>query len=579
MPLRETLRNRTGCGLVYLAPFLLVLAWDLFVLRRYYYLVPNDSVTGMFGLGLNWLALHPWPTFHHPSYFFQQLTAPIIMAAGLPRTSLMAFFAWGIATHIVFLLAAAAWMAQLAPRLALSIRAVGIIALATATFPELLVGASQWGHYYPIGVLLPPLGLAILDVLGNERNRPGALMAPLFVLGFCVANYFPMLVVACAAGTAFIVLLATKDEASLRNWLGGTQLWGGTTNVAILFLFVFANVIFVLYKAIWHAPTYDIDDSVMLRSAALSAVLAAPATWLINRVWHGWPKCQLVFPNVFAPVAAGWLVGANVLSPFWLTTAVMTFLHQRGGSSPAVLEWPRLGRILETGWYALLIAAFVLPFCLPRSTTPRRRLTCVLLASVTIALSILISWRLLLESPSLPAWFGLDSRYLLMALPGAAALYAVWQARGRTARLIADLFIVGCCLVTLVQAQRALAGVTEEARVADRVLTSALTAFLAQNPTGLVVCLNAEAPEVCDVAYAWNRYRKPEGLAAIPQPSLLGGRVRYAGPACETATIRACLATPAGTPLAVVEATDRPGDTLVKAERLGQTISVFRVGN
>ncbi|MGE3147536.1 MAG: hypothetical protein AB7K04_00560 [Pseudorhodoplanes sp.] len=554
------------------------MALDLLVVGRGAHLMPNDSITGMYGLGLNWLTLDPWPTSHHPDFLFQQLSAPLILLGGIARRDLSGFLWAGIALQAAFVLLAAWWMAALAQREGLRPLQVLCFGFACATMPDLLVSATTWGHYFPIGVLLPPLGLALFAIFDRDENERSQVVLAMFGLGFVVSNYFVMLALCIPVGLLALHRGWRSDSAAVARWLGVTAA-GRKWWISAAAIFAAANTIFPFYKAVWRAPTYQLDWQIMSYALALSLVPAALATILLFWFDRAGGKWDRLLQGLLSPALWGWLAGANVMSIFWMTAAVTTFLHKRGSLADMQASQQTFSALVNPGWNLLVIAIVGVALLLAFTARTRTRWFLVLFCAGGTAISIAIAWRLLLSHTPDSGFFGLAARFFLPALAALAPLYLLLQRRGIATAWVTNVALVAIACVTLVQAAQALIPATARARAADRELTQAVSKFLTEHPDGTVICVNAEAPEACGFLYAWNRYRKPESLPKLSSPPVLDGRAVYAERTCADEDYRRCIPSATRGPVALVIASGIPGNppgrTLARVERFGETVIVF----
>ena len=80
--------NRSIYVAVYALPFLVVMAYDSFIMERAVIFANNDSVLAMIGQGLNILTGEAIPYSHHSAYLIQELSAALVAMSGTtPETA------------------------------------------------------------------------------------------------------------------------------------------------------------------------------------------------------------------------------------------------------------------------------------------------------------------------------------------------------------------------------------------------------------------------------------------------------------------------------------------------------------
>lgn len=546
---------------LFAAPFLAVIAWDGLVIRRWIELTANDVATGMYAMGLNWLALDVWPTFHIPMDTYRQLAALVVFLSGLHAPNLDSFTVVGVAVQVVLVFVAGFWAARVSRQLSVAAWHLFILAAVTAAMPMVMAESLHFSNYFAQGVFTTPLGMSVYLIFKQERLAPRLVNGTLFVLGLLVANYYlaAVLVVGVFAAVAVRGLV---ERGAAWNW-GAPLLdrfaaarWFNLPLVG--FLFIGVNFWLPVYKLVFHAPTYDMDWRAAGWSCVISALISLPLTVVALRISRLMGRWGVLLGALAAPLLWGWLVGTNVLSPYFLISAVSASSHFGAGPAGGIGGFPAF---LDYAWHWLLLLGFAVGLAMAFGRWGARKVGAPVgtFAVVTLVANFLLGLNVTLTATSLQAFpfdFGLVSRFYISALAPLAALYlAVIDGGRRVPVLGTAAAMVLVSAFSAFQWATTLGPATEAARRVDHELANQIDTFLAKNPDGQVYCMNTEAPKACDTLYAWNRYRKIGESPRFLRRSLPGGRIHYAyrlNTACATRTDRSCWPAGRGGPLLVL---------------------------
>ncbi|MEM7124034.1 MAG: hypothetical protein AAF563_22345 [Pseudomonadota bacterium] len=529
--------SRSVSATVFVLPGLLVFAYDLLFLGRGYPLVSYDSITGMYGLGLNWVALEPWPTPHHPAFFIQQLGGLAALISGVMASSLQAFANVTVAIQFGFLMLAALWFAREVERLRLPLAAVVAVALITATMPTVMIMATHWGHYYPIGILLAPCGLALAGVFARTENRPADWWLAFGGLGFITANFYICGAIALPACLFVLWRYVNSGSEERFAWLGlagagqtrGWPLWMLIAAIMLTFALCLPPM---LYVVAGPGSVYQIDWTFMGPVIGISAVLSIPVgavAWFVLSRLRSWLP---LFTQAVSPLLWGWLIGVNIMAGFWFIGAIGTFLTKSGLAATDSATPDPLPFLLSHLWNWWIVACIGLALIAIMVIGRRDRAAAIgLFALFAIVINVLIGWSFITDtslSQLRPDEFGLTPRYVMTLLAVGPILIALIYRCGP--RWLAGVTIAVSIVLSIgsaVQFVNATTEATAQAAEVDDQLGAIIDQYLAANPSGQVLCLNTEGPEVCATLYAYHRYRKPESYDRLPPVSLESGRIQY----------------------------------------------------
>jgi hypothetical protein len=527
MPDADKNRNWLTAALLYLSPFVVVITVDLFVIHRSYSSFPNDALPGMLGLGLGWFTGAPLTLFHIPGDAFNEISALILWAVGPPQTTLKLFNQWGVGVQIVLAVLMAAWAGSISVRLRLSAVLVVLLGAITATMPTMVLYATIWTMYFPLGLLIVPISLHFYAALTDGEPRRGANFLALCALGFLCANIFTGLVLALAV--VFACIAATSKLTELGELFSAAP-GNGALRYALKVLTLTA-VIIALIGLVRPVPLIGRE------AWAWIVALAAATTIVLAMRWARIP--DLVVSGIVVPLLIGWIVGANFLLPWWFRAAYHAY-RTKGGAAPHYSAGELLSRLDPVGyltswsWHWLLLVTAVVG-TLAAVAAGREKGASARIARFVAAfslgalvLNIMVAVDVTLASPSFrPELFGQTSRYYLTAV-GPIAVVIVWASSAglyRSGIVLALAALI--CASSFADYWRVTPPIVAEQVQTTRILDQLVDAHLAENSLNAVVCARTVLPDRCAVLYGYNNYRSPESLRILDRTEAASGRIIY----------------------------------------------------
>lgn len=544
-------RSHLWLFLAYISPFISVIALDRFFLKRFYFSTPTDAVPGFFGLGLNWLTLRPAPTFHHPGYFFHQLSAFLIKITGLPEESLSAFNTAGIWVQILFLVLTSLWMVYLAKKLSLNSFALFFIGLLTATMPTLMLSSTIWALYYPLCLLAVPAILAIYSIVIRQKNNFLSVFFPFAVLGFLAGSFFLAMFLVVAALISLLITLNFKDVIASKERLGMLNFTASAKFKLILTLLITMAILSlgfavaqVILQLSWNQPLEYI-----LRIGIITTISSLIAAVIINivllKLARKYKLMELILYSLTLPLLVGWAIAANLMMPFWGISAVKAFLFKGGASSSSgliafsSLSQLQISQFLSHSiWHWLLILSAIVGLialgqAIKSKSIKTESAFVGLFCLIALILNLIIAADVTLRPHSSEVFnserFGLLSRYFMMMV-SVVALSAAWMFRTAKQKIIILSSVVALFIgiASFAQYQYSLSPFINSRNLANNQIKEIVNNYLAEEPDGIVICARTVLPEFCSVLYGYNNYRPSFSIKKFKKETTRQGRIKYA---------------------------------------------------
>lgn len=531
---------------IFASPFFLIFLIDNLWLKRYYFSTPTDTVSTLFGMGLNWVALRPSPLLHHPGYFFQAISGILVWLTGLDVDSLMNFNRAGQLVHLFFLTGSALWVADLARKLQLKNYAVLLLGMTTASMPSVALYSGFWSLYFPLSVLSIPICLAIY-LLTIKNNSRKAVFWPLAALGFLAANLFMGLFIVAAVVSGLIIIWAKKNKMEVAKQLGLTNFQESSKEKFALFILIsifLLSCFFALAQTFSQLPINN-PQKPLLAIALLAGLLALIVSGTLVRKSKSIFSLKIIFYGLLLPFLTGWLFGAHLLSPFWGLSAIRAFLFKgTSGSIHAITFLPELDKMLIAPflnfslwhWFLVILLLIGLYGLIKKSFPGKEEKTRArfvgIFCLVALIANLLSAADIILQTynPDIfqPKNFGQVSRYfILMTSPLALGLAWFSQTKASKIKLLAIILFFSLAIGSHLQYILQLTPTIRAENLANSAITQLINGHLEKNEGNLVVCARTVMPEVCSVLYGYDNCRNHLAIQRLNKKSSREGRILY----------------------------------------------------
>ena len=409
---------------IFVSPFIIQLIIDTFLFEIKYYFFTTDGTESAFGMGLGWVkGLIPLPLLHHPDYFFQQISALMVLITGIPENNLFLFNQIGITINIIFLFFSAYWISLLSEKLKLNNKIIFIISILSASMPTIQIYLNIWNFYFPWTILLPALGLSIVAISLDLLKDKKIIRLTYFIFGFIVACY-----------TANLILLISWLFYSLYQKIRQ----GENLNLFLMqYKKVAKNLSYILLpllimSSFWVLITYILHLPDLTRYYCISILVIVLLVYIIYLIQN---RKKLFVSNLSIGIL-GWIIGTNVMASLWFVSLKEMVHISSSGSSisisnilPDIIN--RLSSnfnpyyiynfLKEDPWHYLL--PFVMLFCaisilfykkLNKNSDYKFFVFIICIFMINIFLVGSSAFRNYYEMP--PSQYGLRSRYFLILL-------------------------------------------------------------------------------------------------------------------------------------------------------------------
>jgi hypothetical protein len=492
------------------SPFVLCIFADYFIVgRRYYDMVSDEAPHFWFGHGLAWLEGGVLPLQMHmshlPSIPYNELGALAAWGVRHEADPFAAMAAVGLGLALVIAAAASLWATFLSDKFELSPLALSAVSSLIATQPPLLL--FPWSSYYVLGCLLLPLGFGIASILERrELNDPSAIAVP-YVLGFATTVHYTAVEVVIAATIVLAISFPADWRPSLKSWSGS--------------------------KLVWPEPIIIAASILFLAISFVLGIIYSPARfWVLTSLaWAGVVGFALFCTYRFSfplalwalRISVGWLIGANVLYPFWLPRFWGSMVTSGALPRPDVnllsvlFSAKGAAALTSSPWRCLvwMMAAMAGALILSRLLGIRNRGSADLgplnlFVLVVVAIAAAAARDGLLYDPLLLRF----DRYLVavtVAVP-VAFLVAIRMWPAQAQRLAAT--AVGFAGVAYLHYAVAVGPTVAEARALDDKVTEIIERFLSEHQDGEVVCYHTYTPHQCSRAFGYEWYHYLTGNEA-----------------------------------------------------------------
>lgn len=535
--------------LFYLLPFIFIIIYDQLILHRHYYSTPTDTLPSYFGMGLNWLTLRPKFIFHHPGYFFHQLSGLLIKITGVNVDNLLNFNTAGMVVNIVVLTFTAWWLARLSKKLSFGPVSLLLVGLLTSLMPTIILSSTLWSAYFSLSILAVPICLEIYNIAINRQNNFRSVFLVLFCLGFVVGNLTLSLFLSVGILIALLAVMGFKQPVKIDDKLGFRitgRYFSGSVRSLLLIIFslvISCNIGFLISHLVLpfsNSLSRYLSD---LLIGVVAIIIACFTMFLLvfSKIIKKYLMVDRVFYLIISPFFLGWLLATNVMFSFYGISAWEAFITKGGaavGLGKATINSFLSGingffSHSSWHWFLVLGALFCL-FIAYRAYRSRKAedvfvaLFCILGLFLNIIVAAKISFLV-----AIPNWYGVRnfgqvSRYFLFA-PAVLSVMIVYVRRNFRTRC----FIVAAVLVLIIsflsfkQYARGFSSVVNMWNAANTELAELIDEYLAKEPNGTVVCARTALPEYCALLYGYNTYRTSWSKNVSKRESIKGGRIIY----------------------------------------------------
>jgi len=532
-----------------LIPHLALMLFDILIIGKQFYSLPEDAVVGTYAFGAQWFLTVPHMVKHMPSIPHIQVGGLHAWIAGENGT-LSGFNNVGIGLHIALLIAGSCWAGWFSAKRDIKPASLIVVSCMAATMPAMMRYGTMFSLYYSFGFLSLLGAIAVYATLTSGLRDLKANNHAAFLVGAAIPVMY-------LGGIAIIVMLVSyfmlqrshqKYEEKSKyidvvKLICFTICLSSAFSVALEYVYkIFGRIIYsaiAIYTPIIIGYLFLIKNSMrniindFFLSAVIAAIIAtisyissaytkAPSPFLYpHLVAAVFPACLvtfilrrtgLIFQVTNSPVGmacvAMVLVG-NLAAPFLFEGALLSFTTKNG----AAVKLPVLELMAQSDfrsffgvhvWYVFLplsaaITAILGGYWL-RNSHSRSTTLGVTVATSILALGFILFLTLdvlFLPHNDPPMSYGIRSRYLLPLIFIHTILYlalAKWMPSLRRAYAVIVLVISTLSIweytdrisPIVMQTNRAFA---EAGATMDR--------FLAQHPSWNVSC-HAYVTRYCD---------------------------------------------------------------------------------
>jgi len=507
----------------FILPFLLFMFYDKFLLRRPYNVGTGDGAESYFAMGLNWLARDPRAVFHHPGYFFQQISAVSFAVLGLPNRGLEAFSAIGVFIHVVTILGVGWWIVRIANRLRLSFWHVASISLFTISTPILAGIANNWHIFFVLSLFTSAAALQLYALSLNQKNSRPEVFGPLFAIGFSLANYFGMLITAATVLAGFLTSLPWRDVKKVRAKLGAEGPWPRAALPAL----VVAGGVFV--HSMLRADVGSYSKYYLVAVLAMAFLIFISAELIV-----------VLIGALALPLLLGWLAGTNVLYRFWFESLHLATAYKGAvvkEDTPTFANFYPYDFLAAYPWFWLVLISCAVSVASlffwaknrKKSPGPAREALFVFIAVFTcVALNVISAANVTLvaitpQAAASMSYYPVAIRYFMPSHPAVLICLAWLFRRGDrfiTAGTLA--LVLAVSFLSLERYHLALAKRSAETNE----LEDHIDRYFNSRPEGRVICLSESPSRICALMAGYHSFYRTASASYKPRASP-DGRVIY----------------------------------------------------
>ncbi len=375
-----------------------------------FYSFDNDATASYYGMGLSWInGIYPKLYFHQPAYFFQEITALLVILSDYNKINLVTFNNLGIITNLIFISISAIWISYVSIKMKVSTLSIFFIGFILASFPTTLLCMSIWTFNIPIIYSLAPIALTYYLLL--EKRKLSLNVYNLFYLGigFVIANYFLGLII-------LIVVILDKllKVVFIENSFSIKKIISSKSK---MFLYLKILLPILIISTGWLIHYYFEFKDPFYRHIyifLLGIILFIYFIYLFRLK-------KLISHNPVALLLTGWSVGVNFFAIPWFYSLYVSFFSV-GGTSQNLNINNFVNFIqffhLNVWHYLILITLIILLSNIVLRKDNKNNFTSILLLTV-IVLNIVLTLSVILNfTDNNESYYriGLSSRYFIISI-------------------------------------------------------------------------------------------------------------------------------------------------------------------
>ncbi len=499
-------------------PLFLLLALDVFILKRPYYVGQGDGTHSSFGLGLNVLTHAQLEGFHTPGYLIQGVLSAIwiFLSGGPYQESVKNFNTIGVIFFILCVVFVSIWLHKATEKF-IKVFDLFILGLIFITMPTMFCYFRAWS-LFPLPALLSLiicLGLAFPYL--NEKIPFSKGWFFFILLGLVCANFFIGIALTIALFITIGVVFFKKDKTSFANYLG-VSTSQSKTSLTLFFLCL-------------AAFTYGLTKSTTLLSffgLTLLLGIGIGTVFLFNK------KFPLFIKGILTPWLIGWLLGANRRFASWFISLDSAF-HDKGGAAQGgiplsdIIFLPYLNSMswFFIPFFTIIVIVFTLCFYQKKKVVIKTQYQLLFFVSLILVFGILLHIAVVGSITLKPqVTFGYSARYYVLCVGLVALLWFYTTLLLQPFRKLQGLFRIGItclCLASTYQYIRWITPQIDYNQKAEQVVAQ----FFKKNLNGKVLCIRTTYTEPCTTLLAYQDFRTERSIEQVSVTSLNEDQYQY----------------------------------------------------
>jgi hypothetical protein len=483
---------------IFLFPFFF-LSFFNYIENVTYFSFYNDATASYYAMGVSWLAgIYPKLYFHQPAFFFQELSAIMVILTGWPDVNLNSFNTIGILINLFFISIVGIWVSFISRMYSIGLLNVLIIGFLISSFPITTLCISIWSFNIPVIMLLVPISIIFFYEQNNVSIHS---KISYFILGFIIANYFLGLVILISIIVRYIIKRKILSPLffDLKKW---------KTYIYITF------PLFLLSITWTYVGTIDAEYQ-QIRVIIISFICIFLLLYFVL-IYFLVKKYELDFLSY---LMIGWCIGVNLFAVPWFISLYVSFFST-GGTSIIINESYNTYLVLSNffllnpwHWFLIIIPLFSLILIFDKMNY-KSNIICLIFPFIILFLNAYLVKNVILnidyEYFNEFRNYGLISRYFIISLVPLIYLYLFFCSKHILINYFINLLVLFLCIYTLITYKNNLTDHISAVNSDLKDLNNYISNHLSDNEINEVYYVSTIYPEKASTLYALNTYRREQ---------------------------------------------------------------------